>query len=270
MSSDSVPPQVIELLKKTDIGYLSVTSPKGDLYTYPIAFCFTGQNIYFVTPISSAKLKFIKANPKVSLIVDNKQLTKDACGAMIQGEAMIFSVKQTLRSILSVIPTTVEFSKKYPGMFTFYAKGKELPDERKIYKYRLVRINPTKIVYWVGYNFGKYVPKKTSGRLSRLFPDLKGDQKREGRAAETMAKMFESLDEELSVEELFSVDDLWFNRLEEASLKGLISDEERRIIHLFVKSSFEGVTKITDTHGPKVSDEERELLKKWRKSDPKP
>jgi hypothetical protein len=266
MPSISIPSKVIEVLEKTNIGYLSVTSPKGDLYTYPIAFYFTGQNVYFVTPISSAKLKFIKANPKVSLIVDNRQLTRDACGAMIQGEATIFSIKQTLKSIMSVIPTTAGFSKKYPGMFTFYARGKELPDERKIYKYRFVRINPTKIVYWIGYNFGKYVPEKTAGRLGQPFTDLKGKQKKESRALEAIAKMLESSNEELTPEELFSVDDIWFSKLNEASSKGLISDEERRIIQLFTKSSLEGTINIVDTYGPKVSDEERAILKKWRKS----
>ncbi len=38
----------------------------------------------------------------------------------------------------------------------FYVRGKGLPDERKIYNYRLIRIDPTKIIYWLGYAFGRY------------------------------------------------------------------------------------------------------------------
>src|SRR5205807_1989647 len=45
-------------------------------------------------------------------------------------------------------------------MLTFYARGKELPDERKLYKYRLIRIEPSKIIFWKGYNFGRFISKK--------------------------------------------------------------------------------------------------------------
>src|SRR5579862_3746933 len=154
-----IPETVLDVLKTSGIGYLSVTSSKGELYSYPVAFYFSGLKIYFMTPISAAKLKFIRGNPAVSFLVDNHLLTKGACGAMIQGNAKVFSIAKTVVSILSVGPKMASFAKKYPGMFTFYASGKELPDERKLYKYRLIRVEPKKIMYWEGYNFGKYFPR---------------------------------------------------------------------------------------------------------------
>src|SRR5437773_619187 len=79
----------------------------------------------------------IRENPRVSLIVDNKQLTTNACGAMIQGIARTFGITRTLLSILSLGLNVAGFSKKYPGMLSFSAKGKGLPEERKLYKYRI-------------------------------------------------------------------------------------------------------------------------------------
>ncbi len=158
--SSPVPEQVLDVLKTNSIGYLSVVSKRGELYSYPVAFHYSGGKVYFVTPISAAKFKIIKANPTVSFIVDNGKVTTEACGAMIQGKARIFTVGRTLLSILSVGPKIVGFSKKYPGMLTFYARGKELPDERKLYKYRLIRIEPSKIIFWTGYSFGRFISKK--------------------------------------------------------------------------------------------------------------
>ncbi len=263
----NIPSKVIEILQRNNIGYLSVTSPKGNLYTYPVAFFFSGQNVYFFTPAGSAKYRFIKANPKVSMVIDNRKLTQDACGAMIQGDATIFSIKQLFTSIISVAGTTMHFSKKYPGMFTFYAKGKELPDERKFYKYRFIRINPTKILYWVGYKFGRYFPKKATGRLKRLFADMKKDQTKSESALEAIAEMLESYDEEPVQEEPFSMDEPWLKRLNQATSKGKVTDEERKIIQLFTKSTSMNDAKLAYTQpGRKVSDEEKAILKKWRNS----
>ena len=58
-----IPKQVLDVLKESRIGYLSVRSEKGDLYTYPVAFLFAGRQLYTMTPVSSAKLKFMRANP---------------------------------------------------------------------------------------------------------------------------------------------------------------------------------------------------------------
>src|SRR5215472_15024578 len=192
METESIQQQVKEVLESTSIGYLTTVSKKGDLYSYPVAYYYSDLRVYFVTPVSAAKYKMIKENPTVSLIVDNKQLTMNACGAMIQGRARTFSITRTVLSILSVGPKVAGFSKKYPGMLTFYAKGKGLPDERKLYKYRLIQVDPSKIVYWIGYSFGRYIPKsdRSKTRLPRF-----AIKKRED--AQAVAAMLASRDEDL-------------------------------------------------------------------------
>jgi len=263
--SDKIPPEVIDLLKKSSIGYLSVTSSKGEPYSYPVAFYFTGQNVYFFTPISSAKLKFIRSNPRVSLIVDNRLLTKEACGAMIQGFATVFSIGKMFTSLASVVPTTIGISKKYPGMFSFYARGKDLPDDRKLYKYRFVRVKPTKILYWIGYSFGRYVPKVPSRRLGRLFGDLKSDQMKGGSPLEVIDGILESYDENQVMEQPVLRNEPWVQRLDQAVTAGGISEEERKIVRSFTRASSESVAaQATAQESAKLSKGEKAILKKWR------
>src|SRR2546425_3149582 len=71
LESSPVPDQVIDVLKNNKIGYLSVLSKSEELYSYPVAFHFSGSKLYFMTPVSAAKFKILKNNPTVSFIVDN-------------------------------------------------------------------------------------------------------------------------------------------------------------------------------------------------------
>jgi nitroimidazol reductase NimA-like FMN-containing flavoprotein (pyridoxamine 5'-phosphate oxidase superfamily) len=251
-----LPAEVLDVLKTSTIGYLSVRSPKGDLYSYPVAFYFTGYKVYFTTPISAAKLRFIRASPDVSFLVDNHLLTKGACGAMIQGRAKVFSVAKTVISILSVGPKVAKFAKKYPGMFTFYAKGKEVPDERKLYKYRLIRIDPTKFLFWRGYQFGKYVPKGSA--QEDPFSSSPDDTK-----METLANLISSGDEELPVPDIPRGEG-WVESLKGLGSGGDPTSEERSTIdayRLFLRNSM-----VENRTGPAVSADEKRLLKKWKES----
>jgi uncharacterized pyridoxamine 5'-phosphate oxidase family protein len=274
----SIPAAVLKLLHENHIGYLSLSTKKGDLYSYPIAYLYSGENVYFVTPIASAKAKFLKANPKVSLIVDNRKLTLECVGAMIQGDTTIFSIAKTLKSIVSVLPKTISFSKKYPRMFAFYAKGKDLPDERKIYKYRFIKINIKKILFWEGYKFGRFIPKKSPGMLGKLFHDLKSSPTIGENALDSISQMLESSDEDIDSESPVAIDDTWLDKLSEGANEGGISEDERRIINMFAKTSMEnatktlkeGVKKIIDTkYSSKVSSDERSILEKWKKGSDK-
>jgi Pyridoxamine 5'-phosphate oxidase len=250
-----VPEQVLEILKTSQIGYLAVTSPKGDLYSYPVAFYFSGFKVYFMTPISAAKLRFIRANPTVSFLVDNHLLTKGAAGAMLQGKAKVFSIAKTILSVLSVGPKMAKFAQKYPGMFTFYASGKELPDERKLYKYRLIRIEPVKLVYWTGYKFGRYAPPQESrDPLASSSEDEK---------METLASLMGKADDELPVEELLQNLE-WERSVQAAASEGALTSDERAVIGSYRSM----VKRMADSArvGPEVTGDERKLLRRWKDS----
>lgn len=248
MENPPIPKEVTDVLENTAIGYLSTISKKGELYSYPVAFFYSDFRVYFVTPVSAAKYRMIKENPTVSLIIDNKQLTTNACGAMIQGRARSYSITRTLISILSLGPKVAGFSKKYPGMLSFYAKGKGLPDERKLYKYRIIQITPSKILYWIGYTFGKYLPKKPVGISGKLGLTRSSDK------ASAIAKLISSADEEVSSTDQ-QFDDDWLNIVRDQETSGKISQDERRLL-----SSY----KVEGT-GSTLSKDERQLLNKWKK-----
>ena len=250
--SSPVPEQVLDVLKTNSIGYLSVVSKKGELYSYPVAFHYSGDKVYFVTPISAAKFKIIKANPTVSFIVDNGKVTTEACGAMIQGKARIFTVGRTLLSILSVGPKIVGFSKKYPGMLTFYARGKELPDERKLYKYRLIRIEPSKIIFWTGYNFGRFISKRREPTRDSL--DLTPDEA----GVELVAKLLQPSETEIPGAPGFSDHD-WLAAIDTNVSEGTLSPDERKVIESYRSLP----SQRSDVKGTgSVTNEERRLLKK--------
>jgi pyridoxamine 5'-phosphate oxidase-like protein len=251
--SSPVPEKVLDVLKTNSIGYLSVISKRGELYSYPVAFHYSGDKVYFVTPVGAAKFKIIKANPIVSFIVDNGKVTTEACGAMIQGKARIFSVGRTLLSILSVGPKIAGFSKKYPGMLTFYARGKELPDERKLYKYRLIRIEPSKIIFWTGYNFGRFVSKKRDEPSEDLL-NLTADE----RGVEVTAKLLQPIDSDVGGAQIFSNHD-WLAALDTSASEGVLSSDERDMIGKYRRLPSQGSGRFGTSS---LTDQEKRLLKK--------
>ncbi len=251
--SSPIPEQVLHVLKTNTIGYLSVISKRGELYSYPVAFHYSSDKVYFVTPVSAAKFKIIKANPTVSFIVDNGKVTTEACGAMIQGKARIFTVGRILLSILSVGPKIAGFSKKYPGMLKIYARGKELPDERKLYKYRLIRIEPSKTIFWTGYNFGRFISKRKDEPIEdslSLTPDEAG--------VELAAKLLQPSEDEVRGTQRFSSHD-WLVALDTNVSEGVLSSDERGMI-----GSYRNVPSQADDAKRTVSltDEERKLLRR--------
>ena len=252
--ADRIPDEIVELLSTTKVGYLSVSSKKGGLYSYPVAFHYSNSKIYMMTPNGSAKMKLMRENPQVSFIVDNRKLATEACGTMIQGKAKVFSIASLAASIVSLGPKMASFAKKYPGMFTFYAKGKELPPDRKLYKYRVIRIDPSKFVFWTGYKFGRFLPAKTTKEPKDAL-DLKDES-----SAGAVAGLLDSVDEELEMDELPQDSD-WLGELRSATETGIVSEEEGRLMgSLRIGPSDLGGA--SSSGG--VSTGEKKLLKKWK------
>jgi hypothetical protein len=253
--ASELPQQVEDLLQSAKIGYLSVMSKKGESYTYPMTFYLSGSHVYFMTPISAAKLKFMRANPNVSFLVDNHEVTTISCGAMIQGKAQVFSVAKTVISIVSTGPKMAHFARKYPGMFTFYAKGKGLPDERKLYKYRLIRIQPSKIIFWMGYKFGRVKPKGESKDSLSQVP--------EEERLDTISQMMEAADEELPSEPI-QHDEGWLEGIDQAAKRGILSNDEQTVLRSY--RTLQAKVTPSNRFGPKPTEAEKKLLAKWKAS----
>src|SRR5947209_16965473 len=67
--SSPVPEQVLDVLKTNSIGYLSVVSKKGELYSYPVAFHYSGDKVYFVTPIDRKSTRLNSSHANISYAV---------------------------------------------------------------------------------------------------------------------------------------------------------------------------------------------------------
>lgn len=257
-SESAIPEKVLGTLKTQKIGYLSVVSKKGDLYSYPLAFHYSKYNIYLMTVKDSSKIKFMKANPNVSFLVDNKKIALECCGAMIQGKAKILSMTKMIGLIYTLGPKSLlEWSKKYPGLLTFYAKGKDIPEERRLYKYRFIRVEPSKIVFWDGYKFGKYIPEKKSSGVSDITRETLDPTN-----PESLANLLATVDEEVETDELPANPD-WYNELNTAVSSGMISEDEKRVISMS-KGRLLGVAE--NVKPGELSSGEKALLKKWKAS----
>lgn len=253
---------MVDTLKSTKIGYLSLSSKKGDLFSFPMAFHYSDHKIYFITPIGSAKMKLIRTNPNLSFIVDNGKLPSSAdmtaaCGAMFQGIAKVFSFARMMTSFVSMGPMG-QFPKKYPGMLSTYLDGKHLPPERKFHKYRLVRITPSKIVYWTGYKFGRYLPRKTGEKKAEYSME---EIKKDPTKMEGISSLVESADDELVIDEIPPSED-WLGELKSAVSNGILSEDEMRVMGMYRKPL--GTSE--NVRPGELSVGEKSILKKWKAS----
>lgn len=150
---------VDQLLRSERVGHVAIITPMGRVSSVPVAYHFDGANIFFGTPRDSPKLRFLEANPNVAFQIDNGRVMDEAVGVMIQGNAEIYETRQLLTKYRETLPAILRFTKKYPDVFVFYTRDhRKLPDERKFYKYRLIRIVPTSILFWVGYDWARLIP----------------------------------------------------------------------------------------------------------------
>lgn len=158
-----LPSSVLNVLKENKVGYISVQTPAGRVSTNPISYYFDDGYVYFLTPRASKRYKFMMKKPDVTFTIDNGELMEKCAGIMIQGQITAFNMAKMALSIRSIMPKFLKYLKKYPEGIPFYALGtlglNKLPDERKIYKYNFLRVDPIKIFYWDGYDMGRISAK---------------------------------------------------------------------------------------------------------------
>jgi hypothetical protein len=163
-----LPESVRDVLSNNKVGYISVQTPAGRISTNPISYYFDDGYVFFLTPRAAKRYKFMQKNPDVTFTIDNGELMEKCIGIMIQGKVESFGMSKIAMSLKGILPKFLKYLKKYPEGIPFYALGtlglNKLPDERKIYKYNFLRINPIKIFYWDGYDMGR-ISAKTGEKI---------------------------------------------------------------------------------------------------------
>jgi hypothetical protein len=157
---DQLPPRISNFVQKEKVGHLSVRTKRGVL-VHPIAYHVQKLSMVFGTPRTAKKLDLLKKNPRVSFTVDNGKLMKEAIGITVLGRAETYGLDDIAKGAKQGIFQMAGFMKKYPELVKYYVKDiRELPDANKFYKYVFVRVNPTSIVHWDGYEFGRITAKR--------------------------------------------------------------------------------------------------------------
>ncbi len=160
---DQLPPRIWDFTRKQKVGHLSVRTKRGVL-VHPIAYNIQKKAMVFGTPRTARKLDMLKKNPRVSFTVDNGKLMKEAIGITVLGRTETYGFDNLTKGFKQGLSSMAGFMKKYPELIKFYVKDfNELPDANKFYKYVFVRVNPTSIVHWDGYEFGRIAAKRKKG-----------------------------------------------------------------------------------------------------------
>jgi hypothetical protein len=157
---DQLPPDISKFVKKQKVGHLSVRTRRGVL-VHPIAYHIQKKAMVFGTPRTARKLDMLKKNSRVSFTVDNGKLMKDAVGITVLGRTETYGLDDIAKGAKQGLAQMAGFMRKYPELVKYYVKDiRELPDMNKFYKYVFVRVNPTSIVHWDGYEFGRITAQR--------------------------------------------------------------------------------------------------------------
>ncbi len=157
---DQLPPTIWKFVQKARVGHLSVRSKYGVL-VHPIAFAIQKKHMVFGTPRSAKKLELLKNNSRISFTCDNGELMKNAVGVTVLGRAETYGLDDLKKGFTQGLLSMAGFMKKYPELVKYYVRDfTELPDANKFWKYVFVRVNPTRIIHWDGYEFGRITAQR--------------------------------------------------------------------------------------------------------------
>jgi len=113
-------PKQVEFLNKQAVGRVVTVSLKGELHAVPVCYVFDEGNIYFASDYGAKKVRNLKENRKVSIIID--QYFEDWSklkGILIQGEAELLEKGPEFRKSRDLL------HEKYPQYMDMPIKEEE-------------------------------------------------------------------------------------------------------------------------------------------------
>jgi len=120
----------LEFLRRHELARLATASKTGMPHVTPVIYAMDGENVVIATDYGTKKLKNLKENHQVSLVVDDYDPNR---GVVIQGSCKIHEMGSEYRHLLKILYKTFEYYRKNPW------KEGESP---------ILKITPTKIVGW--------------------------------------------------------------------------------------------------------------------------
>lgn len=154
---DSVPIYPVEVLWLLNEGlyaYMGTASKDGQPHVSPVIFVFDGKAVYALISKVSAKLKNLRENDRIALLIDVRDPADflNNRAILVKGRVKIFSLIDAVASLPRLIKLREMFHRKYPQYMRHYAeKGHKLPLAWRTTLFisrLLIRIDAEEFQYW--------------------------------------------------------------------------------------------------------------------------
>ena len=119
-----------EFLKSRELCRIATASPDGIPQVTPVIYALDGERIIIATDYGTKKLKNLRVNPRVSIVIDEYRPNR---GVIVQGKCEIEEKGEEYLRLLKILFSKFEFYRKNP-----WSEG-ESP---------ILSITPTKVISW--------------------------------------------------------------------------------------------------------------------------
>ena len=153
-SVPGLPGEVLWLLEEGKVAYVGTSDKNMQPHLTPVIFVFVGNKLYFVTSKISKKLRNIRENKKVALLIDIRDETNlyNNRAVLFMGNAKVYNPLNSVLGFLNLIRARRAFFKKYPEYMHTYQKERQnlpLAWRTMLFVSRIpISVEPEKIVYW--------------------------------------------------------------------------------------------------------------------------
>jgi nitroimidazol reductase NimA-like FMN-containing flavoprotein (pyridoxamine 5'-phosphate oxidase superfamily) len=149
-----LPGEVLWLLEEGKVAYVGTSDKKMQSHLTPVIFVFIGNKLYFVTSKISKKVRNMRDNKKVAVLIDIRDETNlyNNRAVLFMGKAKVYTPLNAIWGFVGLIKVRSAFFKKYPEYMLEYKKERQnlpLAWRTTLFVSRIpVRVEPEKIVYW--------------------------------------------------------------------------------------------------------------------------
>jgi len=152
LESPQLPGEVVWLLEEGFFGYLGTSDRDREPHVTPMVFVFDRPNIYISTSKVAKKLRNMRANPRVTFLVDVRDPSnlQNNRAVLVHGSVKIYSILDALLHFRQLLKIKRLFSKKYPKYMRVYKTERtRIPKPWRVsfFTRRVIKLNIEKFVY---------------------------------------------------------------------------------------------------------------------------
>lgn len=148
------PDEIKQLLKTGRFAYFGSSDKRGHPHITPVIYVFDGRSAFIITSKVSKKLKNLRENRNVAMIVDIRDPEEPLKNraVLLRGKATVYGVLHVLTHPVQILRLRRLFYRKYPAYVKKYAeKGHLLPAAWRttlLLRRLIVRVDVENMLYW--------------------------------------------------------------------------------------------------------------------------